>query len=234
VSEVEMKQTPAVSIAPSILSANFLRLEDEIRAVEAAGANIVHVDVMDGHFVPNLTLGPMIVKAIRSITKLSIDVHLMIENADAFVPAFCEAGGDIITVHAETGYHLFRTVDLIKSYDKKAGLALNPATPLGHAAQLMAVIDLLLVMTVNPGFGGQGYIPSMTGKIREAARMIETSERSIDLEVDGGIKAENAAIVVEAGANILVMGTEIFLSKDYGAKIGEVRRKIASLSGVTV
>lgn len=229
-----MKQTPAVSIAPSILSADFLRLGDEIRAVEAAGANIVHVDVMDGHFVPNLTLGPMIVKAVRSATKLPLDVHLMIENADAFVPAFCEAGGDIITVHAETGYHLFRTMDLIKSLGKKAGLALNPATPLGHATGLMAVIDLLLIMTVNPGFGGQGYISSMTGKIREAARMIEASGRAIDLEVDGGVKAENAAMVAEAGASILVMGTEIFLSKDYRAKIEEVRGKVASLSGVTI
>lgn len=222
------------AIAPSILSADFLHLGDEIRAVEAAGADVIHVDVMDGHFVPNLTIGPMIVKAIRSITKLPLDVHLMIENADAFVSAFCEAGGDIITIHAETGYHLFRTIDLIKSHGKRAGLALNPATPVVHASELMTVIDLLLVMTVNPGFGGQGYIASMTGKIREARRMIEASGRAIELEVDGGIKAENTAEVTAAGASILVMGTEIFLSGDYRAKIEEVRRKIESADGVAV
>ncbi len=215
-----------VSIAPSILSANFLRLEEEIQACEAAGANIIHVDVMDGHFVPNLTLGPMIVKAIRSITSLPLDVHLMIENADAFVASFSDAGGDIITVHAETGYHHFRTIDLIKSYGKKAGLALNPATPLTHVEELLPVIDLLLIMTVNPGFGGQGYIPSMTEKIRTARRMIDRTGRAIDLEVDGGIKAENAAMVTAAGATVLVMGTEIFLSGDYAGKIADVRRRI--------
>lgn len=215
-----------VSIAPSILSANFLRLEEEIQACEAAGANIIHVDVMDGHFVPNLTLGPMIVKAIRSITSLPLDVHLMIENADAFVASFSDAGGDIITVHAETGYHHFRTIDLIKSCGKKAGLALNPATPLTHVEELLPVIDLLLIMTVNPGFGGQGYIPSMTEKIRTARRMIDRTGRAIDLEVDGGIKAENAAMVTAAGATVLVMGTEIFLSGDYAGKIADVRRRI--------
>jgi ribulose-phosphate 3-epimerase len=219
----------AVSIAPSILSANFLRLEEEIRAIEAAGADIVHVDVMDGHFVPNLTLGPMIVKAIRSITSLPLDVHLMIENADAFVGAFCDAGGDIITVHAETGYHHFRTIDVIKSQGKRAGLALNPATPLACIEELLPVIDLLLIMTVNPGFGGQSYIPSMTRKIREARRMIDLSGRPIDLEVDGGIKADNAATVTTAGANVLVMGTEIFLSGDYAGKIADVRRRTDSL-----
>jgi ribulose-phosphate 3-epimerase len=227
-----MTRAKTVFIAPSILSADFLRLEEEIRTVEAAGADIIHVDVMDGHFVPNLTLGPMIVKAIRSITPLPLDVHLMIDNADAFVSAFCDAGSDIVTIHAETGYHLFRTIDLIKSHGKKAGLALNPATPLAVAGELMATIDLLLVMTVNPGFGGQGYIASMTKKIREARRMIDESARAIELEVDGGIKAENAAMVTEAGAGMLVMGTEIFHSKDYAAKIADVRRRIASSDGV--
>jgi ribulose-phosphate 3-epimerase len=214
-----------VSIAPSILSANFLRLGEDIRAVEAAGADIIHVDVMDGHFVPNLTLGPMIVKAVRSITSLPLDVHLMIENADAFVPAFSDAGGDIITIHAETGYHHFRTIDLIKKAGKKAGLALNPATPLAVIEELLPVIDLLLIMTVNPGFGGQGYIPSMTNKIRAARRMIDRTGRAIDLEVDGGIKAGNTGLVTEAGATVLVMGTEIFLSGDYAGKITDVKKR---------
>ena len=219
------------SIAPSILSANFIRLGEEIRAVEAAGADIIHVDVMDGHFVPNLTIGPMIVKAIRSITSLPFDVHLMIENADAFVPAFSDAGGDIITVHVETGYHLFRTIDLIKAHGRKAGLALNPATPLSSIEELLPVIDLLLVMTVNPGFGGQGYIASMTEKISAARRMIDGTGRPIELAVDGGIKAENAAMVTKAGATMLVMGTEIFLSGDYAGKIADVRRRIENALG---
>ena len=175
--EVEM----TVSIAPSILSANFLRLDEEIRAVEAAGADIIHIDIMDGHFVPNLTIGPTIVKAIKSITSLPLDVHLMIENGDAFVAAFCDAGGDIITIHAETGYHLHRTIDLIKSLGRKAGLALNPATPLGAAEELLPWIDLLLVMSVNPGFGGQRYITSMTKKIGAARRMIDGSGRHIEI-----------------------------------------------------
>ena len=216
------------SIAPSILSANFLILGEEIRAVEAAGADLIHVDVMDGHFVPNLTIGPMIVRAIKSITPLPLDVHLMIENADAFVPAFSDAGSDIITVHQETGYHLFRTIDLIKSCGKKAGLALNPATPLSHGKELLPIIDLLLVMSVNPGFGGQSYIPSMTEKVRQARRMIDESGRPVELQVDGGIKAQNAAMVAEAGATILVMGTEIFLSGDYAGKIADVRRRMAA------
>jgi ribulose-phosphate 3-epimerase len=220
-----------VSIAPSILSANFLRLEEEIRAVEAAGADIIHVDVMDGHFVPNLTIGPMIVKAIRSITALPLDVHLMIENADAFVAAFSDAGGDIITIHAETGYHHHRTVDLIKTHGKKAGLALNPATPLAVVEELLPEIDLLLVMTVNPGFGGQRYIPSMTRKIDAARHMIDRAGRAIELEVDGGVKAQNAAMVAEAGASILVMGTEIFESGDYAGKIADVRRRIDAAIG---
>ena len=214
----------SVRIAPSILSANFGCLEKEIRAVEAAGADYIHVDVMDGHFVPNLTLGPAVVKAVRSITSLPLDVHLMIENADAFITPFAEAGGDIITIHAETGYHHLRTLDLIRSLGKKAGFALNPATPLSVAEEVMPYIDLLLIMTVNPGFGGQKYIPSMTRKIEAARRMIDAIARPIELEVDGGLKEENAATVVKAGATVLVMGTEIFLSKDYALKIGNVRK----------
>lgn len=217
-----------ISIAPSILSADFLHLEDEIRSVEAAGADIIHIDVMDGHFVPNLTIGPMICKAVRSITALPLDCHLMIENADAFAPAFSDAGADIITIHAETGYHLNRTIDLIRGLGRKAGLALNPATPLVFCEELVPYIDLLLIMTVNPGFGGQRYIPSMTEKIRAARAMIDRSGRNVELEVDGGIKAENAPTVTEAGATILVMGTEIFLSEDYKAKIDDVKRRVGA------
>ena len=214
----------SVSIAPSILSADFGHLDREIRAVEAAGADLIHIDVMDGHFVPNLTVGPMVVKAVRSITALPLDVHLMIEHADAFVDAFAEAGGDIITIHAETGYHHLRTIDLIKARGKKAGVALNPATPLAFVDEMLPEIDLLLVMTVNPGFGGQRYIPSMTGKIKAARRMLDGTGRAIALEVDGGIKADNARMVAEAGATILVMGTEIFQSRDYRKRIEDVRK----------
>jgi ribulose-phosphate 3-epimerase len=210
-------------IAPSVLSSDFSNLGAEIRAVEAAGADLIHVDVMDGHFVPNITIGPLIVEAVRPVTSLPLDVHLMIENPEFFVPVFSQAGADIITVHVETGYHLFRTIDLIKQHGKKAGIALNPATPLETVKHLIRVIDLLLIMTVNPGFGGQAFITSMDEKIAEAKQMIDASGREIDLEVDGGIKAGNARTVVEAGANILVMGSEIFGSPDYAEKIREIR-----------
>ena len=215
-----------ISLAPSILSADFSRLEQEIKAVEAAGADVIHVDVMDGHFVPNLTIGPVIVKAVRKATSLPLDIHLMIEHPDFFVNAFADAGGDIITIHAETGYHLFRTIDLIKSRGKKAGVALNPATPLPAVGELLTEIDLLLIMTVNPGFGGQAYIPSMTGKIEHARRMLDAAGRPIELAVDGGIKADNSRMVTEAGATMLVMGTEIFQSGDYRGKMEDIRKRV--------
>jgi len=215
-----------ISLAPSILSADFSHLEQEIKAVEAAGADVIHVDVMDGHFVPNLTIGPVIVKAARKATSLPLDIHLMIEHPDFFVNAFADAGGDIITIHAETGYHLFRTIDLIKSCGKKAGVALNPATPLPAVGELLTEIDLLLIMTVNPGFGGQAYIPSMTGKIEHARRMLDAAARPIQLAVDGGIKAGNSRMVTEAGATMLVMGTEIFQSGDYRGKMEDIRRRV--------
>jgi ribulose-phosphate 3-epimerase len=214
-------------IAPSILSANFLRLEEEIKAVEAAGADYIHIDVMDGHFVPNVTIGPMIVKAVRSITSLPLDVHLMIENVDSFISSFADAGSDIITFHIETGYHHFRTIDLIRSHGKKPGIALNPATPLSVAEEVISEIDLLLIMSVNPGFGGQSYIPSMTSKIEAARKMIDNSGKNVALEVDGGLKEDNAALVSKAGASILVMGTEVFHAQDYAQKVSNVRRKIA-------
>ena len=218
-----------VSIAPSILSADFLRLEQEIKAVADAGADMFHVDVMDGHFVPNITIGPMIVQAARKATALPLDVHLMISNPAAFVDSFADAGADIITVHTEADNHLFRTIDAIKSRGKKAGVSLNPSTPLAAVEHLIRAIDLLLIMTVNPGFGGQSYIAAMDEKIRAARAMIVKSGRQVDLEVDGGVKASNARHVVELGANILVMGTEIFHAQNYQEKMREVREQLKGL-----
>jgi ribulose-phosphate 3-epimerase len=216
-----------VQIAPSILSCDFVRLGDEIRAVEAAGADLVHVDVMDGHFVPNITIGPLVVKAIKRMNTKPLDVHLMIANPSAFVADFAEAGADIITFHAETDNHMLRTIDFIKSHGKKAGVSLNPATPIDFLEYLLDEVDMILIMTVNPGFGGQKYIPAMGEKIRAVRSMIERSGRDIALEVDGGIKASNARMVVDAGANVLVMGTEIFGSANYRDKFAEIWRNLA-------
>jgi ribulose-phosphate 3-epimerase len=197
-------------IAPSILSADFARLGEEVKAVTTAGADYIHVDVMDGHFVPNLTIGPVVVKALRPYSDKPFDVHLMISPVDPYVAQFAEAGADIITVHPEAGPHLHRTLQLIKSLGKKAGVSLNPATPLAAVDHVLGDVDLILVMTVNPGFGGQSFISSQIEKIRALRRRIDASGRAIDLEVDGGINAETAAEAVAAGADVLVAGTATF------------------------
>jgi ribulose-phosphate 3-epimerase len=213
-----------IQIAPSILSCNFLTLENEIKSIEKAGADLIHIDVMDGHFVPNITIGPMFVEAIRKITKKPLDVHLMIEDPAKFVNAFIDAGADIVTVHIETDPHILKTIDVIKSKGVKAGVTLNPSTPLEMLDYVLPEVDLLLIMTVNPGFSGQSYIPGMDRKIIKAREMIKKTGKVIDLQVDGGLKASNAGKVVAAGANILVMGTEIFHSKNYKQKIDEIRK----------
>jgi ribulose-phosphate 3-epimerase len=197
-------------IAPSILSADFARLGEEVEAIAAAGADYIHVDVMDGHFVPNLTIGPVVVKALRPHSKLPFDVHLMIAPVDPYVGDFAEAGADILTVHPEAGPHLHRTLQLIKSHGKKAGVALNPATPVSALDHVWGDVDLVLVMSVNPGFGGQKFIDAQLAKIAEVRRRIDTSGRTIDLEVDGGINPETAARAAAAGADVLVAGTATF------------------------
>ncbi|HQK46032.1 MAG TPA: ribulose-phosphate 3-epimerase [Syntrophorhabdaceae bacterium] len=211
-----------IRIAPSILSCNFLILEKEIRDAEEAGADLFHIDVMDGHFVPNITIGPMFVEAIRKITSKPLDCHLMISNPSDFVKDFINAGADIITIHIEADTHIFRSVDVIKAAGIKAGVTLNPSTPLCSLENIIETIDLLLIMTVNPGFGGQSYITSMDKKIRDARQMIDSTGRHIDLEVDGGIKASNVKRVADAGADIVVMGTEFFHSGDYRKKVAEI------------
>ena len=220
-----MPQQP-VRIAPSILSADFSALGQEVEAVSAAGADWIHVDVMDGHFVPNLTIGPMVVKAIRKHSKLPFDVHLMITPVDPMVPAYAEAGADVISFHPEAGPHVHRTIQLIKSHGKKAGCVLNPATPLSAIEYVLGDLDLVLVMSVNPGFGGQAFIESQVAKIAALRKAIDALGKPIHLEVDGGVNHETARQCIKAGADVLVAGTAVFSGgpAKYAANIKALRR----------
>lgn len=214
-----------VKIAPSILSADFLRLGEEIRAAEEAGVDMLHLDVMDGHFVPNITIGPFVVESIRKITKLPLDVHLMIEEPDRYIKDFIRAGADLLTVHIEASVHLHRTIHWIKESGIKAGVSLNPATPVWSLDNILHDLDLVLAMSVNPGFGGQDFIPHVLDKIKTLKSMIREKGLQTLIEVDGGIKYENAKDVAKAGANILVMGSGFFNAKDY-RDLMKVLRKI--------
>ena len=217
----------SIRIAPSILSADFASLGAEVRAVSQAGADYIHIDVMDGHFVPNLTIGPAGVAALRPHSSLPFDVHLMISPADPYIPDFVQAGADIVTVHVEAGSHLHRTIQLIKDEGVRAGLALNPGTPVTVVEPLLDTLDLVLVMSVNPGFGGQSFIAGQLEKIRQLRILIDKTERKIDLQVDGGINSENAADAIAAGADVLVAGSATFTgdTSQYAANIEALRAK---------
>ncbi|MGK2905281.1 MAG: ribulose-phosphate 3-epimerase [Desulfuromonadales bacterium] len=219
-----------IKIAPSILSADFSRLGEDIQAVDRAGADYIHVDVMDGHFVPNITIGPLVVEALRKVTDKPLDVHLMIENPDLYIPEFARAGAGIITVHQEAVPHLHRTVQLIKSLGIKAGVSLNPATPVDTLEVILDELDLVLIMSVNPGFGGQAFIPSALDKIRALRQRITQRGLTTELEVDGGIKIDNIRAVVAAGANVLVAGSAVFNTDDYAATISALRKCAVSIT----
>lgn len=213
-----------VKIAPSILSADFARLGEEIKDVERGGADYIHVDVMDGHFVPNITIGPLIVEAIRPITKLPLDVHLMIENPDQYIEAFAKAGADYITVHVEACRHLHRTIQLIKSTGAKAGVVINPATPVESLVHIIKDLDMVLLMSVNPGFGGQKFIHSVLPKIKQVKEMANALNPELEIEIDGGVNEETAKLCIEAGANVLVAGSAVFNQKDRAAAIASLKK----------
>ena len=215
----------SLMIAPSILSADFTRLGDEIRAVEAAGADVIHVDVMDGHFVPNITIGPLVVRAVRAVTDLPVDVHLMITDPDRYLKDFIDAGADWVTVHVEACVHLHRTLTCIKDLGRKAGAVLNPATSLTTLENVLAEVDLVMLMSVNPGFGGQSFIPSAIDKIRRLRQMLDAVNPGAGIEVDGGIGPTTIGAVAEAGANIFVAGSAIYGQAEYGPVIRDLRQR---------
>jgi ribulose-phosphate 3-epimerase len=215
-------------IAPSILSADFARLGEEVSAVEAAGADLLHFDVMDNHYVPNLSIGPLVCASLRPRTRLPIDVHLMVKPVDRIVPEFAKAGANIISFHPEASNHVDRTIALIKESGCKAGLVFNPATPLSYLDHTLAKLDLVLLMSVNPGFGGQQFIASVLPKIAEARKRIQASGRDVWLEVDGGVKGDNIAEIAKAGADTFVAGSAVFGSKDYTATIRDMRARLAA------
>jgi ribulose-phosphate 3-epimerase len=212
-----------IRIAPSILSADFGRLAEEVRAVEAAGADWIHVDVMDGRFVPNITIGPLVVEAVRKVTRLPIDAHLMIVEPERYVDAFAKAGANLISVHAEVSPHLHRTIQAIRAAGARPAVALNPSTPLDGLEYVLGDVDMVLLMTVNPGFGGQGYIPSVTEKVRRLRRMADERGQELEIQVDGGIKPSTVGVVAQAGANVFVAGTAVFGAKDYRAAVKDIR-----------
>lgn len=219
-----MMQT--IKIAPSLLSADFVRLTDEVRAAEESGVDMLHLDIMDGHFVPNITIGPGVVEAIRRITKLPLDVHLMIADPDKFLSDFIKAGADFLTVHVEAAVHLHRTIQFIKDNNVKAGVSLNPATPICTLENILNDIDMVLIMSVNPGFGGQAFIPSMLEKIKTLRKLLDSKAKNVLIEVDGGIKLDNAKIIAKAGVDILVIGSAFFGSGNYQEFVKKLRENL--------
>ncbi len=214
-----------VKIAPSILSADFSRLGEEIKAAEKAGADLIHIDIMDGHFVPNITIGPPVVRSIKKIASIPLDVHLMIEDPDKYIKSFADSGADIITVHEEASVHLHRTIQNIKECGRKTAVSINPATPVYHIEFILPFVDMVLIMSVNPGFGGQEFIPEVLIKIKRLKNIINEQKLNVDIEVDGGINIDNVAEVVSAGTDIVVMGNAFYNSKDYAETVKIVKER---------